>query len=127
VPSQEGGWAWWSVDHLVVDQDAVPTFVEVNRAGDTRARCEVVAQMLNYAANGAAFWLPEQLRAWFWDVPDPLTGAPISHKRRYRMNLDDFPAPKEGFVATHVLVVADQEPFPGLLPVAARRAGAAGA
>ncbi len=25
------------------------------------------------------------------------------------MNLDDFPAPKEGFVLTHVLVVADQE------------------
>ena len=24
------------------------------------------------------------------------------------MNLDDFPAPKEGFVITHVLVVADQ-------------------
>jgi catechol 2,3-dioxygenase-like lactoylglutathione lyase family enzyme len=25
------------------------------------------------------------------------------------MNLDDFPAPKEGFVITHVLVVTDQE------------------
>jgi len=25
------------------------------------------------------------------------------------MNLDDFPAPKEGFVITHVLVVADPE------------------
>jgi hypothetical protein len=25
------------------------------------------------------------------------------------MNRDDFPAPKEGFVITHVLVVADQE------------------
>jgi catechol 2,3-dioxygenase-like lactoylglutathione lyase family enzyme len=25
------------------------------------------------------------------------------------MNPDDFPAPKEGFVITHVLVVADQE------------------
>jgi lactoylglutathione lyase len=25
------------------------------------------------------------------------------------MNLDDFPAPKEGFVITHVLVVADQD------------------
>src|SRR5689334_18258202 len=24
------------------------------------------------------------------------------------MNIDDFPAPKEGFVITHVLVVADQ-------------------
>ena len=25
------------------------------------------------------------------------------------MNLDDFPAPKEGFVITHVLVVTDQD------------------
>ena len=25
------------------------------------------------------------------------------------MNLDDFPAPKQGFVITHVLVVADQD------------------
>jgi catechol 2,3-dioxygenase-like lactoylglutathione lyase family enzyme len=25
------------------------------------------------------------------------------------MNLDDFPAPREGFVITHVLVVADQD------------------
>src|SRR5215813_1933346 len=70
IPNQEGGGAWWSVDHLVVDQDAVPTFVEVKRASDTRARREVVAQMLDYAANGSAFWLPEQLRAWF-EADDP--------------------------------------------------------
>src|SRR5215472_13354620 len=71
IPNQEGGGAWWSVDHLVVDQDAVPTFVEVKRAGDTRARREVVAQMLDYAANGAAFWQPGQLRGWFeGDDPD---------------------------------------------------------
>jgi hypothetical protein len=48
------GGAWWSLDHLVVDQDAVPTFVEVKRASDTPARREVVAQMLDYAANGRA-------------------------------------------------------------------------
>lgn len=65
VPNREGGAGWWSVDHLVVDQDGVPTFVEVKRASDTRARREVVAQMLDYAANGSAFWSPEQLRSWF--------------------------------------------------------------
>src|SRR6266576_2895770 len=65
VPNREGGAGWWSIDHLAVDQDAVPTFVEVKRASDTRSRREVVAQMLDYAANGSAFWLPEQLRAWF--------------------------------------------------------------
>ena len=72
IPNQEGGGAWWSVDHLLVDQDAVPTFVEVKRASDTRARREVVAQMLDYAANGPAFWQPGQLRGWFeGDDPKP--------------------------------------------------------
>lgn len=65
VPDHEGGGGWWAVDHLAVDQDAIPTFVEVKRASDTRARREVVAQMLDYAANGSAFWTPELLRGWF--------------------------------------------------------------
>src|SRR5260221_13424999 len=56
VPDHEGGGGWWSIDHLAVDQDAVPTFVEVKRASDTRTRREVVAQMLDYAANRSAFW-----------------------------------------------------------------------
>jgi hypothetical protein len=67
------GGGWWSVDHLAVDQDAVPTFVEVKRAGDTRSRREVVAQMLDYAANGSVFWTPE-LRDWF-DGDDPESAA----------------------------------------------------
>jgi hypothetical protein len=67
VPDHEGGGGWWSIDHLVVDQDAVPTFVEVKRATDTRSRREVVAQMLDYAANGSVFWTPGQLRSWFED------------------------------------------------------------
>jgi hypothetical protein len=65
VPNHEGGAGWWSIDHLAVDQDAVPTFIEVKRASDTRARREVVAQMLDYAANGSSFWMPEQLRVMF--------------------------------------------------------------
>jgi hypothetical protein len=67
VPDRDGGGAWWSIDHLFVDQDAVPTFVEVKRASDTRSRREVVAQMLDYAANGSVFWTPGQLRGWFED------------------------------------------------------------
>jgi hypothetical protein len=70
VPNHEGGAGWWSIDHLAVDQYAVPTFIEVKRASDTRARREVVAQMLDYAANGSLFWAPEQLRTWF-DGDDP--------------------------------------------------------
>jgi hypothetical protein len=65
VPEHDGGGGWWSIDHLVVDQEAVPTFVEVKRAADTRSRREVVAQMLDYAANGSVFWTSGQLRRWF--------------------------------------------------------------
>ena len=32
VPAQAGGGSRWSLDHLFVDQDAVPTLVEVKRA-----------------------------------------------------------------------------------------------
>ena len=45
-----------SLDHLFLDQSGVPVLVEVKRASDTRARREVVAQMLDYAANGVATW-----------------------------------------------------------------------
>jgi hypothetical protein len=41
----------WSVDHLFLDQDGIPTLVEVKRQSDSRIRREVVGQMLDYAAN----------------------------------------------------------------------------
>jgi hypothetical protein len=55
----------FSLDHLFLDQDGVPTLVEVKRSSDTRGRREVVAQMLDYAANATAYWKVESLRAWF--------------------------------------------------------------
>lgn len=54
-----------TLDHLYLDQDAVPTFVEVKRSSDTRIRREVVGQMLDYAANAASYWNVDALRAWF--------------------------------------------------------------
>lgn len=62
VPGGEGEPDWWSLDHLFLDQDGIPTFVECKRASDTRARREVVAQMLDYAANGTAYWELDRLR-----------------------------------------------------------------
>ena len=56
VPDQQDGANRWSVDHLFLDQDAIPTLVEVKRASDTRIRREVVGQMLDYAANAVAYW-----------------------------------------------------------------------
>jgi hypothetical protein len=65
IPSEESGPARWSVDHLFLDQDAIPTLVEVKRSSDTRIRREVVGQMLDYAANAVIYWPIEKVRAQF--------------------------------------------------------------
>ena len=65
IPDEDGGSGRWSVDHLFVDQDGIPTLVEVKRQSDTRLRREVVGQMLDYAANAVVYWPVEQLRAEF--------------------------------------------------------------
>ena len=65
VPAQENGAGQWSLDHLFVDQDGIPTLVEVKRSTDTRIRREVVGQMLDYAANAVAYWPIETIRSHF--------------------------------------------------------------
>src|SRR6516165_10561411 len=65
VPSEEEGGDRWSMDHLFLDQDAIPTLIEVKRSSDTRIRREVVGQMLDYAANAVAYWPVETIRARF--------------------------------------------------------------
>lgn len=65
IPDGDGAAVRWSLDHLFLDQDAVPTLVEVKRSTDTRIRREVVGQMLDYAANAVAFWPAERLQSEF--------------------------------------------------------------
>jgi len=65
VPGHEGGSDQWFLDHLFLDQDGIPTFVEVKRSTDTRIRREVVAQMLDYAANASLYWPVSRLREAF--------------------------------------------------------------
>jgi hypothetical protein len=62
VADDDGASGRWSLDHLFVDQDAIPTLVEVKRSSDTRIRREVVGQLLEYAANGTRYWPVEKLR-----------------------------------------------------------------
>lgn len=64
VPCEDAGANRWSVDHLFLDQEGIPTLVEVKRSSDTRIRREVVGQMLDYAANAVAYWPIEQVRAY---------------------------------------------------------------
>lgn len=65
LASEEDGAGRWSVDHLFLDQDAIPTIVEVKRSTDTRIRREVVGQMLDYAANAVVYWPVDALRSRF--------------------------------------------------------------
>ncbi len=65
IPDQQEGAGRWAVDHLFLDQDGVPTLVEVKRSTDTRIRREVVGQMLDYAANALAYWPVDNIRAHF--------------------------------------------------------------
>lgn len=55
----------WAVDHLIVDQDAMPTLVEVKRGSNPEIRRTIVGQMLEYAAHAAQTWSAEELRRTF--------------------------------------------------------------
>ena len=65
VPGEESSYGRFSLDHLFLDQDGVPTLVEVKRSSDTRIRREVVGQMLDYAANGVVYWPLETIKLSF--------------------------------------------------------------
>ena len=65
VPGEQDGAGRWSLDHLFLDQDAIPTLVEVKRSTDTRIRREVIGQMLDYAANAVAYLPVEEIKAKF--------------------------------------------------------------
>lgn len=65
VPDAIDGSARWSLDHLFVSRSAVPVLVEVKRATDTRIRREVIGQLMDYAANGVAYWQPGSLTQAF--------------------------------------------------------------
>ena len=61
--SDEG--ARWAIDHLIIDQDAVPTLVEVKRGSNPDIRRTIVGQMLEYAAHAAQTWTADELRRTF--------------------------------------------------------------
>jgi len=65
IPDSEDSGSRWSVDHLYLDQDGIPTLVEVKRSTDTRIRREVVGQMLDYAANSVVYWSVEVIQQQF--------------------------------------------------------------
>ena len=69
IADSEGSGDRWSLDHLFIDQDGVPTLVEVKRGADSRIRREVVGQMLDYAAHAPTSWSAQQIRQTFEKNP----------------------------------------------------------
>lgn len=67
IPDGAGASSRWSADHLFLDQDGIPTIVEVKRAENDDVRRKVVAQILEYAANAVAYWPPDLIRTRFED------------------------------------------------------------
>jgi len=65
IPDEETSEGRWSIDHLFLDQDGIPTLVEVKRSSDTRIRREVIGQMLEYAANAVSYWAIEKIKIHF--------------------------------------------------------------
>ena len=57
--------ARWAIDHLIVDQDAVPTLVEVKRRSNPEIHRTIVGQMLEYAAHATQTWTADELRRTF--------------------------------------------------------------
>ena len=108
----------WSVDHLIVDQDAVPTLVEVKRGSNPEIRRTIVGQMLEYAAHAARTWNADTLRRAFEE--STTTGGRDPGEELGKLLLADGEPDADGFwerVATNLaatrlrlLFVADDIP-----------------
>ncbi len=58
-----GNTTTWSLDHLFLGSDAIPTLVEDKRSADPRIRREVLGQLLEYAASFSHDWDVPRLKA----------------------------------------------------------------
>ena len=88
LASEEDGTGRWFVDHLFIDQDAVPTIIEVKRSTDSRIRREVVGQMLDYAAN-AVVYLPVQVIRERFESPCEKRGKTPRQELLETLGIDD--------------------------------------
>ena len=112
--------ARWAIDHLIVDQDAVPTLVEVKRGSSPEIRRTIVGQMLEYAAHAARTWTADTLRRAFEESTDARGLDPTEELGKLLM--PDQEPDADGFwervatnlAATHLrlLFVADDIPDP---------------
>ena len=101
LPSDEIEGNRWSVDHLFLDQDGIPTLVEVKRSTNSEIHRKIVGQLLEYAAHAVLYWPVERiiaelerrcekegidLESTMADLLDP-DGDPSQYWDRVRTNL----------------------------------------
>jgi hypothetical protein len=65
IPAEEDAGGRWSADHLFLDQEAIPTLVEVKRTHNADTRHKIMGQMLDYAANVGIYWPMESIITHF--------------------------------------------------------------
>jgi hypothetical protein len=90
IPSELDGYDRWALDHLFLDQDAIPTLVEVKRKSDTRLRREVVGQMFDYAANAVVYWPKDEMQRQFVLTCEKAGKIPQEELSRLFGNLIDY-------------------------------------
>jgi len=93
IPDEEYAGGRWSLDHLFIDQEGIPTLVEVKRSSDTRIRREVVGQMLDYASNAVSHWNVEFLKSQYETICEKNGDEPETNlqlKLGSDINYDEF-------------------------------------
>jgi len=65
IAPEEDGVDRWNLDHLFIDQDGIPTLVEVKRSRDAEMRQKMLGQMIDYAANALIYWPFESIVTQF--------------------------------------------------------------
>lgn len=65
IPSEEDNGSRWSMDHLFLDQDSIPTLVTVKRSRNAETRQKMIGQMLDNAANLGLYWPIESIISQF--------------------------------------------------------------
>ncbi|TAG93206.1 MAG: hypothetical protein EAZ09_22980 [Oscillatoriales cyanobacterium] len=65
TPTDEETAVQWSLDHLFIDQNAVPTLVDVRRTPNAALRQKVLGQSIDYAANAVVYWPIDSIIAFF--------------------------------------------------------------
>ena len=90
VPSEEGRGARFAIDHLFLDQKAIPTIVEVKRSTNTEIRRKIVGQMLDYAANAVVYWPVEYMRERFAKTNGPRANEKLNQFLDDEMEPEEF-------------------------------------